>query len=249
MNEELPESTPLADVLSHPSRSLQGLLEFAMAWLFTRQWKALLIFSPVLLFVLGLGSLIVYGWAQDERQLAIRYLAWVDEELNQSNNTDAGTNATQPQLMKLEKVSPYSELLLRRILQLEDSDQRSRYLVALQIGTHGRRGQARQIMRQLAPERQKGFAPAHAWLAVDRILQGPIRDKGSKQSLMNDLEIATTWNGTGTQLREILARLLEDEGRVGDAIKVLKETTASDANAWVPLIAVFASQWAQAAGR
>ncbi len=55
---------------------------------------------------------------------------------------------------------------------------------------------------------------------------------------MNDLENAVTWNGTGTQLREILAGLLENEGRVGDAIKVLKESTVADSNAWVPLIAV-----------
>ncbi len=49
---EVPESSPLADLLSHPFRSLQGLLEFAMAWLFTREWKAVAGFSPVLLLVL-----------------------------------------------------------------------------------------------------------------------------------------------------------------------------------------------------
>ena len=242
-NDALAAPSRLADMLAmltHPFRTVQGLIEYALAWLYTRQWIAVLGFSPVLAILLTLIGLAIYGWSIDKNSLVTRYVRWCDAELSEDKvlTTNEVRNPQADELMKVQGVSQFGEVLLNRLLQLENSDTRSRYLVALQIGDRGRRGQARQVMRQLAPERYSGFAPAHAWLAIDRIMQGPIRDNASRLILLNDLEVAATWSGTGTKLREILASLLESEGRIGDAIKVLQATAENDAGAWVPLVEV-----------
>ena len=238
--EEVVHQSPLLDMFSNPFRTAQGFIEYFLAWLFTRPWRAVLGFLPVVLLLTATVGLAFYGWSIDDRKLVSRYVQWSDAELNSAepNVTEASATAESSALMKVETVSTYGELLLRRILQLEKSDSRSRYLVALQIGSRGRRGQARQIMRQLAPSDSEGFAPAHAWLAIDRLLQGAISDAASRAALMHDLRLAATWSGTGAQLRVLLAELLEKEGRVGEAIKTLQSAAESDSSAWVPLVAV-----------
>ncbi len=228
------------DLFTNPFRTAQGIIEYFLAWFFTRRWKSLIGFSPVLVLLSTLAGFAIYGWSVDHRKLAGKYARWNDEELDarkQLTKTKS-VNAEKSRLMEVEDVSPYGELLLQRILQLENSDSRSRYLVALQMGSRGRRGQARQMMRQLAPKQSEGLAPAHAWLAIDRIVQGPITNDASKLDLLHDLEIAVKWSGAGTPLKMILAELLEKEGRIGDAIKTLQHAAESDPVAWIPLIAV-----------
>lgn len=233
-------TSPLADMLDNPFRTAQGVIEYCLAWMFTRQWSAVVGFLPVLIVLLPLAGLIFNGLFVDKSTLVRRYAKWSERELNENAvlTTTEATDRKANELMKMEGVTQFGELLLNRMLQLEITDTRSRYLVALQIGNRGRRGQARQLMRQLAPARNNGFAAAHAWLAIDRILQGPIQDNASKLILLNDLEVAATWPGTGTKLREILAGLLEGEGRIGEAIRVLQATAETDDGAWVRLAEV-----------
>lgn len=230
----------LIGILTHPFQTAQGIIEYGLAWVYTRQWLALLGFLPAMLILLTLAGLTIYGWSIDKDTLVKRYASWSDSELSEgkSQATAVGLNSQSDQLMKVEGVTKFGELLLNRLLQLEKSDTRSRYLVALQIASRGRRGQARQLMRQLAPERNSGFAPAHAWLSIDRLLQGPIQDNASKMILFNDLEVAATWSGTGTKLREVLASLLEEDRRIGDAIKVLQATAEIDDSVWVRVVEV-----------
>ncbi|MDX1929643.1 MAG: hypothetical protein SFV81_24155 [Pirellulaceae bacterium] len=237
------ERSQIWDMLTNPFRTAQGIIEYGLAWIYTRQWWVLLGFLPALLIVLSLTGLTLYGWSTDQRTLVNRYAMWCDAELNEGSalakSALAKTDNPQAEtLMQIEGVSKFGELLLGRLLQLGKSDTRSRYLVALQIGNRGRRGQARQLMRQIAPERNSGFAPAHAWLAIDRILQGPIEDEASKTILLNDLEVAATWSGTGTRLRDTLASLLESTGRPGDAIRVLQATAETEPAAWIRVVEV-----------
>jgi tetratricopeptide (TPR) repeat protein len=233
------QQSQLSEILTNPFRTAQGIIEYSLAWFYTRHLSALLGFLPALLIVLPLTGLALYGWSMDRDTLVTRYAKWSDAELNAGDKkADETANPQAHALMQVEGVSKFGELLLNRLLQLEKSDTRSRFLVAQQIGNRGRRGQARQLMRQIAPERNNGFAPAHAWLAIDRILQGPLRDKASETVLLNDLEVAASWSGTGTRLREILANLLENTGRIGDAIKVLQATAEMDANVWVRVVEV-----------
>lgn len=233
------DRSQLSDMVSDPFKTAQGVIEYALAWAYTRQWSAFVGLAPVLLLVLALCGLTIYGWSIPKSTLVTRYAKWSDGELIEDRaKLDSALTPEASQLMEVEGVSKFGELLLNRLLQLEKSDTRTRYLAALQIANRGRRGQARQLMRQIAPERASGFAPAHAWLSIDRILQGPTRDNASKEILFNDLEVAVTWPGTGTRLREIFASMLEREGRIGDAIQILQATAEIDAGAWINVVEV-----------
>ena len=235
-DDAIAQQSQLLGMLTHPFRTAQGMIEYFLAWLYTREWSAIVVFLPALLIVLTLSGLTIYGWSVSKSTLVTRYAKWSDEELNK--NSDKATNPQPDELMKVEGVSKFGEILLNRLLQLENSDTRSRYLVAQQIGNRGRRGQSRQLMRQIAPERSSGFPPAHAWLAIDKILQGPIKDEASEIILLNDLQVAATWPGTGTRLREILASLLDNKNRPGDAIKVLQAAAETDPNVWIRVVEV-----------
>ncbi|MCR9297011.1 MAG: hypothetical protein NXI32_30280 [bacterium] len=157
----------------------------------------------------------------------------VDEAQNQPAGTeDASAEKAMTDrdelLMEQASVSDYGQMLLRRVLQLQDSNQRAKYLVAVEMANGGRLGQARSMMRHLAPAGDQGFAPAHAWLAVDFLNQGDrVLDPQQSSSLLNDLAVATSWSGSGARLTGIYASLLEKSGQVGEALTVLSEAAAS----------------------
>ncbi|MCA9134563.1 MAG: hypothetical protein KDA45_15455, partial [Planctomycetales bacterium] len=170
-----------------PQLVLQGTVEYAMAWSFTRRWwLILLLYSPMLLLVLGMAGLVTYGWASKPKALVERYNEWVAEELpaalqevdGPADDAASDTADEQPpagsppsgtvaagatedgaevsretaeggpsggksqNLADVKEVSRLGELLLRRLLQLEEANSRATYLVAVQLARQGRVGQA-----------------------------------------------------------------------------------------------------------
>jgi len=212
-------------VISHPFNLLQSTVEFFLAWFFTRRWVSLLVFSPALILLISAVTLISLGAYRDHATMLKEYSAWFEAEseaLAGAEDAVAEKSPSNP-LLKEEKVTPYGEMLLRRVLQLEQSDTRANYLVAAQLAKKGKVGQARQMMRRLAPQAAKGFAPAHAWLAADQLMRRGVTSREDKIELLHNLEIASTWDGSGPALLAAFARLLESEGRIGEAIASLTE--------------------------
>jgi tetratricopeptide (TPR) repeat protein len=241
MNPETPEFQqeeyqphPLLDMLMHPYRSMQALFEYISAWLFTRQFNSLLWLLVPALIVIPLCILILYGLYLRMGTLTNRYALLVDNELRQC---DTGLRE-EAGLLQEQEISPYGELLLRRFVQIQNSDSRSRYFVATQFGRRGRVGQARQMMRSIAPKAGRGVPQAHAWLAVDTITRGAVRDQSEKLDLINDLKNAVTWSGTGPALYGVLADLLESEGRAAEAVEILGNADRSDPGLLVRMTAM-----------
>lgn len=258
------DSSSAFDSLLHyvfrPRLLLQGLMQYAIDWLYTRHWGGVFPLVPVLvLLVVGL-SLVTYGNWMSQKELVIQYIDLAsaeveglkDDSLNggqgdvnvpeqsesQGGEDDlAGQSASSKvELLKEEEVSDFGELLLRRILQLESSNPRAKYLVASKIAQSGRMGQARGMLRDLAPEMEKGFPPAHAWLAYDRLRRGDFKNPQEITTLLNDLAIACQWRGTGPQMIAIYAELLEKNDNVNEALSVLSQ--AAPGNPQIQLLLV-----------
>lgn len=238
-------------MISRPRLLLQGTIEYLLAWSFTQPWWRLLaLHAPWFLLVAAFTGLVAYGNMLSRSTLAQRYGDWVAEELPEalrSTDEDASpksaalSDATETQPTSQEKtpaadppvdeqiggdgnlVSRYGELLLKRLLQLQDSSSRITYLVAAQLAKQNRWAQARQMMRRIAPERGGGFAPAHHWLAADQLQHRQMKTPEDREILINDLSMATRWAGCHPPLRNLYSQLLESQGNVGQAMAVLEQ--------------------------
>jgi hypothetical protein len=69
-------------VLIRPRLLVQGLIEYALAWFFTRSWFRLFAVNlPILVLLLAAAGLIGYGASLSQSTLAQRYLEWIELEL------------------------------------------------------------------------------------------------------------------------------------------------------------------------
>ena len=245
--EELEDETPrdlhLLELFLHPSRTLQSFVEYGTAWLFTRDKFSLIGIFPTLLLLGVIGGLAITGSFTSEETITKNIADLVEQEFRRSDAESEGIDEDAQQNMIIKPdaslspkhITPYAEMLLKKLALGEGSDARWRYLVALQLGQRQRLGQARQIMRKLAPKGGHGFAPAYAWLAWDAVTRNRVKDHAGKLELISDLQNATAWSGTGPAMIGMLAELLESEGRVGDAIKALETNAKTDAGLSVKL--------------
>lgn len=141
-----------------------------------------------------------------------------------STNPSASGSPLDEQLdSNLALVSRYGDLLLRRLLQLQDSNSRTTYLVAAQLAHQNRWAQARQMMRRLAPAGGGGFAPAHHWLAIDQLQHRQSKTPEQFEMLVKDLSMAIRWSGCHPALRHWYSQLLERQGDEGQAIAVIEQ--------------------------
>ncbi|MCA9192694.1 MAG: hypothetical protein KDB03_13055 [Planctomycetales bacterium] len=225
----------LLQMSSTPGRFLFAFGEFVVSWFTSRRWGAVLALAPFVILSLVMLGMTAYAGLQGNSALLDRYWQLVekqteldldattsDEEDNTANGPAASSTADR-QLTTEEDISPFAQLLLKRILEIDDSNIRATYLVASQLATQGRFGQARLLMRKIAPEGIKGFAPAHAWLAADRLMRVPGKlDPAQRSILENDFALAATWNNTSPMLLKYYADFLISEKRIVDAVSILR---------------------------
>ncbi|MEO8270197.1 MAG: hypothetical protein ABI557_10765 [Aureliella sp.] len=242
-------------LLSRPLLLLQGVVEYFLAWSYTRSWfRLLLINAPWMLLLAASVGLVGYGVTINPQTLGERYSDWVAEELPEalrstnegapSKIDDSAKKEASPEEKDVarstenvdpleeqnreasELVSGYGELLLRRLLQLQNSNSSITYLVAAQLALQGRSAQARQLMRRIAPLDSAGFAAAHHWLAADGYNNRLARTPEGKEQLIKDLSIATRWGGCHPKLRGLYSQLLESQGDFLQAMAVLQVGSA-----------------------
>ncbi len=149
-----------------------------------------------------------------------------DQSDKKSDTAEIVDPGDEPDAADSELVSGYGELLLRRLLQLQNSNSRITYLVAAQLAGQARLAQARQMMRRIAPVDSAGFAPAYHWLAADGLQNQQTRTPEDLERLIRDLSMATRWSGCHPALRRLYSQYLESQGDVSQAMAVLERPGA-----------------------
>ncbi|MBX3423489.1 MAG: hypothetical protein KF752_18190 [Pirellulaceae bacterium] len=245
----------LLRLLLSPGTFVFGLYELWISWLRTRSWWNAMFAIPliaVLAFMLIHSSLI--PWVGSDNQLET-YWNLVESEMAANQlapetsspavaEVRSGPGGKSFTLVHDEHVTPFAMLLLRRIFQISNSNDRAIYLVATALGQQGRAGQARQLMRRIAPLGARGFAGAHAWLAADQIQTKAVSNNKERNELLHDLEAARAWPNVTPALMNVYADLLERDGRVTEALAILGDLSSSD-----PMAKVRIAQIAKRNGR
>lgn len=219
------------NALAHPGVLIHAIEEVFNSCIATRPWKRLLLFSPALITLAAVVGLIVWGRGLSRDTLVMRYALLAEEELTRLKSEapapeDAERTVT---LMQEERTSAFSDMLYRRLLQLNDENARTRYLVAVQMAKSARLAQARQLMEEIAPldSKNKGYEAAHAWLAIDLLSRQPL-DKDQQTKLLSHLEAAQAWEGSGSGLLAIYANVMAAQGKPVEALEVMKRAAKKD---------------------
>ncbi|GAB5404465.1 MAG: hypothetical protein Aurels2KO_26960 [Aureliella sp.] len=163
-----------------------------------------------------------------------------EQQKTLEEDTANSPEASEDGLVEVGDVTPYGDLLLRRLLQVQNSSSRVTYIVALQQDRKGRVGQARQMMRRIAPVGGGGFSPAHTWLAIDQIRSGKTESEEDRDTLEGDLATGSSWNRFPAELTAVYANLLESRNKIGPALSMLEKASENDSRLSLPLAAMAA---------
>lgn len=243
--------------LVNPFFLFQGCIEVFNSWLFTRPWGRIGVGLLVLAMVAVPISLVARGALLGRDELLKRYSLLVDRELRSTAEAEPSAGAqddksqrdepspgesqaeespsepspssTPAPLVQDEKTTPYADMLFRRLLRMDDREPRTRYMIALHLTRSGRITQARQLMQELAPADAGGYAPAHAWLAVD-LLAHQSGTPEAKALLMHHLSHTLEWDRISGGLLAVYAQLLSSEGKRSEALEVMAKAARKDGN-------------------
>lgn len=184
---------------------VEQLIEFLRRWNETRSLRriALLAFLLTMLPLL-MSGLVLWGYSSSIKTIANRHIQLIEARLDSVDGD--------------EEPSEYSNELyvpLNRILQLGQSNERVTHIVAVQLFRQGRIAEAVRKLREIAPVGERGYPPAHLFLAEI--------DRQTPESLLNDLAVADSSLSTMPPLftQQYVALLLR-KGMHREAMAVLR---------------------------
>ncbi|MCR9296123.1 MAG: hypothetical protein NXI32_25685 [bacterium] len=237
----------------------QELINYLVDWLKCRRWRRMLWFSlPLACVLIAMTGLIGFGYFGRSSQEVVRdYLELAEQEMAATAASDEAEMAKLTDInelptplasaadMALEaaeedsaqarlfddagRVSAYAAMLLRRVLQTEEVNNRAAFVLAVDLGKNGRVGTARQLMRKIAPleldQRRKshGLSAGHAWLALESMRRRSNLTPQEREALLRDLELAMAWEDVTDDLIREYAQLLTDNGDAKKAMRLLRE--------------------------
>lgn len=205
-------------------------------WILSRSWLAILgLFSLPLGLPVVIGVSATLGTMRDSRTLASEYLERGERELNATSD-DWLTDFTEAE--EAVEIPRFTEALFRRARQLRSDDRRTNFIIAAVLGQRGAWHEAERLMREIAPAEQKGYPPAHAWLAIHVLTRTGVTEQQQLDQVLHDFEVAASWPGASTRILTVYAEVLERIGRVDQALSILRVAAKADAELQVQLAAM-----------
>ena len=121
----------------------------------------------------------------------------------------------------------YIELLSKRILSIQPSNQVAHYRLGMIYSIRGQSEEALLIMSELASGKFGDCPQANAWMAKDLLKQKAAGIDVPAHVLLTILEKAPKWKYVDSRLISYYARTLEDMGETLKAISVAKQAAAT----------------------
>ncbi len=226
----------LLKALANPTTTLGDILDFAGGWFGSRRWGSLALFAlPGFVVVVFAATMVIIGKSQGKDVLLARYAELAEKEaplnsdsLAQGNEEKKESEVAVEKEKSNEVKTDKALLYFRRVLQLENDNKRARYYVASRYAIRGSLAQARKMMEQLAPSKEAGYLPAHAWMAVDLIQQKQKGLKVSDTKLNHHLDKMSQWPEVSPQLLLVYAQFLASRQEKDAAVSMCQLAARKD---------------------
>lgn len=219
-----------------PSRWLVSWAGFVYDWIITREWRRVLLCLLPAILLAGLGLAVAAGSWTDRGRLAQRYLERGNEEISKWEQDWAPTDgSTSPAIDvgqlgeksddETIQVSTFAESLFRRVQRLSPSD-RSQFVIAATLAQRGAIQQAKTMLARIAPEKGRGYVPAHAMMAQvlthELQLQPPPKSRSMAESLVHHADQAKDWDRVPRPVLLAASDLNVMLGKLPEAIQLMK---------------------------
>jgi len=168
-----------------PARWLMQMIGVSFRWVRTRQWLGIsLAMVPSLVLIASIFSVWYGGRLNTRGALANWYHELGEAEIEQWETSLAAGGGLQNALLSQgetkvalqdsqddsSKISPFAELLYRRI-QLLEPNQNSQIIIAATMMQRGAISSGQNILRRLAPENDENNPKAHAMMAMSYLIE------------------------------------------------------------------------------
>jgi tetratricopeptide (TPR) repeat protein len=242
-----------------PFRLILSLFGLTFEWLFSREWKGVLLTAIPVFFLSGLAVATWLGGRAKPKQLAANYYEMAEQHLQQSTSrqrTDLSELSTkglsqeesrQNELPSQDKVR-IAEMLTNRVVVLQPTAE-WRFRVGALLARYGAFESSQKILKKIAPESGRGQPAAHGVMAImlfNRMVKNEEdeEDEDLRKNFVHHAESGLPWLALP---REVMLALSDYHWRQGNqdrAIQVLN--VAADR---FPGLHTLVSQRALAAGR
>ncbi len=204
-----------------------GLFGLFIDWYLSRAWLRIGLFLglPILLILTMLG-LTIGGSVLDENHLAEEYLRIGERELQDADQDWAYTTTiftSNSELPEKAKIGRFTESMFRRALELQGNNDRTQFVTAAILAQRGLLAQAIPIMRRLAPDNEKGYLPAHAWLANLMLSRGQLA-KDQVKVLNHHLQLGIKLPNAPARLLTAATQIALSQSDQDKAIELLKQS-------------------------
>ncbi|MEM8734306.1 MAG: hypothetical protein AAGG44_08800 [Planctomycetota bacterium] len=163
-----------------PTKWFVDFAGFFYDWMLTRQWTKVFIGLFPLVLVVATMGFVWYGRTQSKQELASWYMKLGEAEVEEwtkawtgpAEESDDEAEQEIGEAVANKRISPYADMLFRRVESLLPSD-RSRFYVAMSMLQQGATEESREMLAEIAPDDKGGLPEAHAFLALMRLSELP----------------------------------------------------------------------------
>lgn len=120
----------------------------------------------------------------------------------------------------------YVELLCKRILAVEPSNQLAKYRLGLILTLGNKLDEAEVLMREIVDQKRGDFPQANSWLVKALSIQKGAGKEIGKADLINQLDAACKWKEVDFRLLFLYGRLLLEQGDKTKAIEVTRNAVS-----------------------
>jgi tetratricopeptide (TPR) repeat protein len=180
---------------------------------------------------------VIRGRWQDKQDKTAWYARLFGDEVERAEAAEkAGDKNGESQAIGQASGMDIGEIASRRLLQMQPGNSRARYYVAQGMARRGQVAHARVIFNELAPESEKGYAPAHAWVVQDLINRAQeLQQPPPRDLLKHHVQVATTADDATPELFALHSAILESEVKRDEAIAKMNLAAQKDGKYWLEL--------------
>lgn len=232
----------LLEMLFHPIGAMGSMIDACRGWKWSRSWPSFFLHLPSVILLAALYfklGLCLFHRKDSPKELffddslrlcstkALEIACQQKQEVDFSKALGAAAIANEAVPPISDSTIRYLELLSKRFLSIEPSNQLVKYRLGMVLCLSEQNERADREMQEVARSQLGNFPQANAWLAKTIIIHQGEDKAFSKQELISHLEKARTWKDADFRLLFLYARLLEEQGDYRKAVEIAKQSISA----------------------